>query len=75
MRDNSTIDRTAVVFGNAANDYAIRSWRLAVIDAAVGHYRKFEVGLLGMGKLEVLIVIVGMWVMVTAVSESLARLL
>lgn len=75
MRDNGTVDRTAVVFCNAANDYAIRSWRLAIIDAAVGHDRELEVGLLGMGKLEVLIVIVGMWVVVTAVSESLARLL
>jgi len=65
MRNHSTKDSSAVIARDRANHDSVCAWRLVIREGTGFEDWEFEVGLLGVGKGEVLVIIVGVRIFVS----------
>jgi len=70
MRDHSAEHRARIVLCNTADHHAVRTRRLAVVGRAIALDGEFEVGFLCVAEGEVLVVVVGVWVLCPLGSAS-----
>ena len=65
MRDDGTINSTGVIGSDATDHDTVSSWRRTIVHAS-GYDGELQIGFGGMLEAEVLVVVVGVWILVSA---------